>query len=305
KVLAAQFALQQAAQRFSFAALKQRGHNYLQRLLGPGFFKTKLASAAVAFALLFLVVIPGEYRVAAPASLEGKIQRAVVAPFDGYIASAQRKAGETVSSGDVIAELDQRQIALERARWASERAELGKQYRKALAELNHAEAQILKAQIAQAEAQLELVNQQMQRAQLLAPIDGIIIAGDLSRSLGAPVERGEVLFEVAPLNEYRIVLQVNEREIREIEIGQRGWLSLTALAGERIPFVIEQVATVFEQQDGAVLYRTEARVTRPVDFLRPGMQGTGKISVDSRSYGYILFHDMFAWLGLKLWALLP
>ncbi len=83
KVLAAQFALQQYRQRVSIASVKARWRDYFQQLFGPGFFKTKLISGALGFALLFLLVIPGDYRVAAQASLEGKIQRAVVAPFEG------------------------------------------------------------------------------------------------------------------------------------------------------------------------------------------------------------------------------
>ncbi|MGB5325664.1 MAG: efflux RND transporter periplasmic adaptor subunit [Pseudomonadales bacterium] len=304
-ILAAQFILQQYQHSWTIVAMRRRAKSFFARLLGEGFLKTKLATASIAAMLILLFAIPGEYRVSAAANLEGEIQRAVVAPFDGYIATAHRRAGDTVKMGDVLAELDQRQMALERARWLSEKAELDKEYRKAFAEMDQAQAQILKSQIAQATARLDLVDQQMQRAELLAPLDGIIIDGNLNASLGAPVQRGDILFEVAPLDAYRIILEVNEREIRNIAEGQRGWLSLTALPGERIPFVIERVATVFEQKESQVIYRTEARVAKPVGFLRPGMQGTGKISVGHRSYAYILFHDMIDWMRLKLWSLAP
>ncbi|MBT8150079.1 MAG: HlyD family efflux transporter periplasmic adaptor subunit, partial [Gammaproteobacteria bacterium] len=260
EILGAYVGLQQYREAWSWRATRLRFHRYLQRLLGEGFYRTKLATVFSVAALLLLFAVPGDHRVSATASLEGKIQRAVVAPFDGYIASALHKAGETIQMGEVLAELDQREIILERARWTSEKAELSKQYRKALAERDNAQSQILKAQIAQADAKLDLVAQQMDRAQLLSPLDGVIIDGDLSSSLGAPVERGDVLFEIAPLNEYRIVLDVSEREIREVQAGQRGWLSLTAFPGQRIPFVIDNVATVFEVRDGEVIYRTEARV---------------------------------------------
>ena len=33
----------------------------------------------------------------------------------------------------------------------------------------------------------------------MAPIPGVIVSGDLSQAIGAPVERGQVLFELAPL----------------------------------------------------------------------------------------------------------
>ena len=62
---------------------------------------------------------------------------------------------------------------------------------------------------------------------MTAPFDGIIVSGDLSQSLGSPVERGQVLFEVAPLDGYRIVLRVDERDIPYVALGQRGELAVT------------------------------------------------------------------------------
>ena len=47
-----------------------------------------LAAAAV-----FFTVAHGDFRVAANARLEGAVQRVVVAPFDGFVASAQARAG--------------------------------------------------------------------------------------------------------------------------------------------------------------------------------------------------------------------
>ena len=48
-----------------------------------------------------------------------------------------------------------------------------------------------------------------------APFDGVLVSGDLSHSVGAPVERGEVLFELAPLDDYLVVLEVPEAEVEK------------------------------------------------------------------------------------------
>jgi multidrug resistance efflux pump len=48
------------------------------------------------------------------------VQRAAVAPFQGYVADAPVRAGQTVAAGDLLATLDDRDLALERVRWASE-----------------------------------------------------------------------------------------------------------------------------------------------------------------------------------------
>ena len=264
-----------------------------------------MAVAGALLAVAVLVFGQGSYRVSATATIEGLIQRAVVAPFDGYIAEADVRAGDTVAAGEVIARLDNRELLLELRKSTSEEEKLNNEYRRALASLDRSEARIVQTRLAQVQAQSSLLQQKLERVELRAPLGGIVIAGDLSRSLGAPVERGQVLFEVAPLDEYRLVLEIDEQEIANIEAGQAGSLSLTALPHERWHFVIEQVSPVFQEVDGQVSYRTEARIEGGVQALRPGMEGVGKIEIGRRSFGWILFHKMVDWVRLQVWLWLP
>jgi hypothetical protein len=277
----------------------------LDHLVKPGHRGFKMTLAGVLVAVLLLAFGQGTYRVSATASIEGLIQSAVVAPFDGYIAEADIRAGDTVVAGDVIARLDDRELLLELRKSTSEEEKLNNEYRRALASLDRSEARIVQARLAQVQAQSNLLQQNLERVELRAPLGGVVIAGDLSRSLGAPVERGQVLFEVAPLNEYRLVLDINEQEIANIEAGQIGSLSLMALPQERWRFVVEQVSPVFQDVDGQVSYRTEAHIEGGTQPLRPGMEGVGKIEIGRRSFGWILFHKMLDWVRLQAWLWLP
>ena len=88
---------------------------------------------------------------------------------------------------------------------------------------------ILAAQIDQVEAMLSLVTDKLARATLLAPFDGIVVSGDLHQLLGTPVELGKVLFQIAPLDAYRVILQVEERDIAHLKVGQQGELTLSGI----------------------------------------------------------------------------
>ena len=279
--------------------------SYLHRITGPRELRLKLGTALVVGLVLFLPFAVGEYRVTAPASLEGLVQRAVVAPYDGYIATAHVRAGETVRAGDLLAELDDKDLRLEHRKWTSEWEELRKQFRKALAELDHPQARILSAQVSQAEAQMALLDEQLARTRLVAPFGGIVISGDLSRALGTPVERGEVLFQVAPLDAYRVVLQVDERDVADLKTGQRGHLALSALPGERFPLVLEKVSTVSQTDQGLAAFRVEARLEGAADVLRPGMQGVGKVVAGERRLIWIWTRRLVGWLQLWLWSWWP
>jgi multidrug resistance efflux pump len=296
--------LQQQSRSLLRPQLQALGRS-VDRLIKPGHRGLKMAVGGALIALLVLVFGEGGYRVSSTASVEGLVQRAVVAPFDGYIAEAYVRAGDTVQAGDIIARLDNRELLLELQKSASEEERLNNEYRRALADLDRSEGGIVQARLAQVQAQSTLLQQKLTRVELTAPLAGMIISGDLSRSLGAPVERGQVLFEVAPLAEYRLVLAVSEQEISHVAVGQTGSLSLTALPHQRWSFVIQQVSPVFQDEDGQVSYRTEARIEKGGPALRPGMEGVGKIEVGRHSFGWILFHKVFDWIRLQMWLWLP
>ena len=119
------------------------------------------------------------------------------------------------------------------------------------------------------------------------------------------MERGQVLFEVAPLDAYRLVLQIDERDIVELAVGQRGSLTLTSMPQQRWSFVIEQISPIFMELDDKVSYRTEARLEGDTERLRPGMEGLGKVEIGRRSFGWILVHDLLDWVRLQWWLWLP
>ena len=50
--------------------------------------------------------------------VEGAIQRAAVAPFDGHIAQSFVRAGDTVQAGQALARLEDRELLLEQGRLA-------------------------------------------------------------------------------------------------------------------------------------------------------------------------------------------
>jgi hypothetical protein len=116
------------------------------------------------------------------------------------------------------------------------------------------------------------------------------------------VEQGTVLFEIAPLDEYRIILQVDERDILEVNEGQQGQLALTAMPGETLEFDVTRITPVSSQESGSNTFRVEARLHESSQQLRPGMEGTGKIVVGPRRLIWIWTHTLVDWLRLTLWS---
>ncbi|MFK8076131.1 MAG: efflux RND transporter periplasmic adaptor subunit [Granulosicoccus sp.] len=252
-----------------------------------------------------LVFASGTYRVTGTASLEGEIQRAVVAPFDGYVAVAHARAGNTVVAGELIAELDTQDLMLEQQKFAAEINEYDHQYRQALMERNNAQAHIFKSRMGQAQAQFNLTKEKIKRSRLVSSLNGVIISGDLSRSLGAPVKTGDVLFEVAPLDKYRLIVLVDEKQVVDVTDGLKGALTLKSMPDEKLSFVVEKVSPVFTSDGQGSTYRVEARLIDRPEGLRPGMEGVAKIDIEKRRFGWIFFHELVDVLKLWAWRWLP
>lgn len=277
----------------------------LRKLLGPRHAGLKLGAIALAALLTFMTVGKGSFRVSATTVLEPLVQQAAVAPFDGYIREAPSRAGDIVKQGAVLARLDDRELRLERLKWMSQEEELAKQFRQAMADRNPAQVQIVTAQLEQARAQAARVNDQLQRTTVSAPFDGIVVSGDLTQQLGAPVEKGKVLFEVAPLASFRLVIKVDERDIAYVQTGQRGSLLLSAFPHDPIAFSVTQVTPVSDPKDGRNTFRVEAELAASEPRLRPGMQGVGKVEIGEARYVWIWTREITDWLRLAAWKWLP
>jgi len=274
----------------------------LAKLIGSRHFSRKLVALLVTAIVLFFSFAVGEYRVGANAALEGSVRRVLVAPYDGFIAGASKRAGDVVTAGTVLASLDESDLRLEYHKWTSQRAQYVRQYQEASAKHDRAQSNIILSQVQQAEAQINLLAEQLKRTKVTAPFDGLVVSGDLSQQLGSSVTRGQILFEVSPLNSYRVVLEVDEGEITSIRVGQTGNLLLTSLPGEVFPLVVTSITPVTLSKDGRSFFRVEALLERLTDRLRPGMEGVAKIEVGERKLIWIWTHKMHDWLRLALWS---
>jgi Barrel-sandwich domain of CusB or HlyD membrane-fusion/GAF domain len=304
-LLGPQLGLQLRANRFVAGRVIDRVGDASAALFGPRRPGLKLGAAGVVALALTLIFAEGEHRVTAKTVLEAELQRAAAAPFDGFIRTAPVRAGDAVQSGDLLAALDDRDLVLDRLKWRAERDKLLQRHREALGKHDRNNIVVLEPQIRQAETHLALAEEKLARARILAPFEGIVVSGDLSQMLGSPVEKGKTLFEVAPLDSYRLVVQVDERDVRYIAVGQSGTVALAGRPGDLLPMTLSKITPVTVAEDGRNTYRVEARLSEHGLHLRPGMEGVAKIDAGRCSIVWIWVHPIVDWLRLAAWKYLP
>ena len=285
--------------------LRRKGHALAAWAVGSRHAGWKLLGGSAALLLLVAALLPVTHRVTAPAVLEGQTQRAAVAPFAGYIRSASARAGDAVQAGQLLATLDDRDLQLERVRWESELEMATRKEREAMAAADRAVMRQMSAQAAQAQAQLDLVREKLLRLEIRAPFAGVVVKGDLSQLLGAPVETGKALFELAPLEAWRVILKVDERDIAWVKAGQGGELMLSGLVGQSYAVKVQRVLSVAEAEEGRNQFRVEAQLADGVARLRPGMEGVVKVDVGRASLLWVWTHRLSDWLRRTAWEFSP
>lgn len=279
--------------------------NQLKRLLGPSHFGRKLATLLFAGLVWYFATATTTFTITAPAELQGQVQRTIVAPFNGYLADEEVQAGAIVEEGQLLARLDDRDLALERLRLVTSRGQRRAEYDQALADRERAQANIIETQIRQIDSQVALVDEQIARTEIRAPFAGVVVSGDLSQSIGATVERGEELFKIAPLDAYRVVLEVDEGDLAEIEIGQTGQLRVAPLPDLPLGYRIDRITPISDQKEGRNFFRVDATLLDSDPRLRPSMEGIARTEIDERLLIEAWTRPLVNWAKLTFWRWRP
>jgi multidrug efflux pump subunit AcrA (membrane-fusion protein) len=274
----------------------------LELLLGPKHTWMKVWALLLFLMVVFLTFAKGDYRIEAPFIFEAPVQQAVVAPFDTYIKSISVEPGDVVEAGKtILGVLETSELRLKLAALKAEQLGHQKQMAASMRDRNTAEAQIAQAQSDKLAAEIRLLEQHIGQATLIAPITGRVVSEDLRRQIGAPVETGKIVFEIALIESLRAELYVPEELIASVTEGQTGELASVGHPDQRIRFVVERINPVADVVNDQNIFKVRAPLLEQPEWMRPGMEGIAKIFVGKKRYIWIGTHRLADWLRMKLW----
>jgi multidrug resistance efflux pump len=287
-------------------SLWNKGSETLQKraatIFGAAHLKIKMTLLTLVALFSVLFFVDGTYEMTSSAYIEGAVRHLLVAPQKGYVKEATVRAGDLVKKGQQIALLDESNLLLERNKWHAEHNKIQAEYQEALAKRERAELSMLRVQLEQVNAEIMLVDEKINRTRLNAPFDGIVVSGDLSQSIGSPVDIGQVLYEIAPLESYRVVLEVEEFDVADLTQGKVGKLLISAFPQTHFTIVIDQVVPVATSSETRNFFRVEASLDEATPLLLPGMRGVAKIDMGQRNILWIWTHSLIDRIRLWLWS---
>jgi len=134
------------------------------------------------------------------------------------------------------------------------------------------DAAMAETALAQAQAGAQIARAKLGYATVSAPVAGTLITRNVEP--GDVVQPGKVLMVLSPSGETQLVVQIDEKNLGLLRVGQRSLASADAYANERFAAEIEYVNPGVDAQRGAV--EVKLRVPAPPPYLREDMT----VSVD-------------------------
>ncbi len=263
----------------------------------------KTLSVVIPAAIVFICLFRPMYHVSAPFQFDSVDKRRLDAPIDGYIKQVLVKPGDTIKAGQVLLSMDTSDLQLKLADSNAEAAKYQAEYSKDAADPEkQADAAIAMAEKQASLADSKLYQDQIDRAQIKAPFDGVVLKGDLTDEVLAPKKQGDELFTVAATSGLRANLAVSDRDIQELKVTQIGYLATTSLPTEKFKFTLNRIVPLGEPKEGENIFTVYAHLDQTSPEWRPGMAGEARVEVGKRRLIWIWTHKLVDWFRLKLWS---
>lgn len=160
---------------------------------------------------------------------------------------------------------------------------------------------VIRASIAEREAEVTYLRDMLARAELTAPFDGVALYSDKSELIGRPVRTGERIVSVANPTDSQMLIWLSTQDAIHIADGAKVRLFLNSAPDQPVEGAVVRVAFMAAPRpEGFMAYRLEAAFAE-MPAPRVGLRGVAKVYGDTVSLAYYLFRRPLVaarqWLG--------
>ena len=274
----------------------------LSYLLGIDNTFPKAIAITCTITLLYMTLGSWSFRVEAPFVLRSENTFFLTAPFDSYIEQSFAKAGDRVEKDQTVITLNSDELRLQEANLIAELNRTLRETEKYRAKNELADMRISQTRHQQSMVRLQQVREYLTKAAIKSAADSVVIEGDISRMLGAPVKKGDVLLKLSPLDQLFVELRLSEDYIHEITEGMTGELSFQSQPNQTFTFSVTQISPAATVSDGSNHFIVKAQIeSEKQNWWHPGMTGIAKVDVGERNILWILTHRTTNYLRLLFW----
>lgn len=253
------------------------------RWLRPWVWAPSLIALAACLPVQLGVLAPGELVPAQPAIIR--------APLEGVIERFYVRPNQMVRAGQPLFDFDQAllqsRLDVTRQTLTTAEAEYRQSAQQALLDPRaKAQLAVLNGKIGERRAELNFLIEQVTRAHVVAPQDGIALFDDPTEWIGKPVNVGERILRVATPEAVEVEAWVPLADAIPLKEGARISLYLNADPLAPVQASLRYMAhDATQRPDGTYAYRVRARLEQPTTH-RIGQKGTARLRGEWVSLGY-------------------
>jgi HlyD family secretion protein len=265
-------------------------------------------------------------KVTATGRIDAKRKVDLSANVMGQIVNLAVREGDKVKKGDFLLQIDQKQLAAtaqgaaaslaalfsDREAQRANAAEAQRVYERAqknyadriipLAELDRARTAVQAAQanvtaierrIDQARSNVTAARDTLSKTTMTAPMDGIVTALPVEEGevavIGTMNNPGTILLTIADMSIVEAVMEVDETDIPNVQIGQRASVTIDAYPNKTFSGLVTEVgsspinAQAAQSGTEAVNFEVKIQVENPPEGVRPGFSASADIITGTRA----------------------
>lgn len=224
----------------------------------------------------------------ADASLEPSTTADLSFSIAGRVSEVLVGIGDSVAAGQAVARLDPVDLELELSAAEAEEGAARSTLRVSEAELaglagaDDGRSQGVRdtvehnrAQLAAAEARVELARRSLEKAELIAPFEGTVTA--IAVQPGAPIRANEAAVSIADLTPLQVEVLLDQSSISRVKVDQTVHLDVDAFPGARLRGRVMTVAPTAQTDSGSIHYPVIVRLAPSRLPLRAGMTANVRI----------------------------
>jgi HlyD family secretion protein len=149
------------------------------------------------------------------------------------------------------------------------------------------DAALLETALAQAEASADVARARLGYARITAPVAGTLISRNVER--GDVVQPGKVLMTLSPAGDTQLVVQIDEKNLKLLALGQPAQASADAYPEDRFAAELVYINPAVDAQRGAV--EIKLKVPAPPPYLKQDMTVSVGIEVARRAHAVLVPSD--------------
>jgi multidrug resistance efflux pump/GAF domain-containing protein len=224
------------------------------------------------------------------------------ATVDGLLAEILVNEGDAVAEGNVLAVLRDDEIRMQIQESNGALAVAEREAASAQQRGDESAARIAQIDVRQLSAQLDILDERLERTRLKAQVAGVVLTQRPDEMLGEWLGAGETFVTLGRTDRLEVEAHVHQRDIERVEMGQRVRLKVPALPHYTFIGTVTEIAPHADSTIAdAPTFVVRAWLDNSEGLIKPGMEARAKIVGPRRPFGWWMARPVVRWAQMHFW----